>query len=153
MIPQGLDHNFGECLIHEPTRICHLNIPKCASTSMKDVLTKVGFEHVDNFVKPEGEGWWTFAIRRDPIERLRSGILEICERRNWNVLDFATHYLTDPFVDEHLIDQDEFVPPWNKVDTWVPFQQVNVVVPVLLARFGVDIVEVPHLNVGAMNGR
>ncbi len=133
MIPDGLGHRWGECLIHEPTRTCYLNIPKCASTSMKAALTAVGFVHVEHggWVKPPG--WFTFTIWRDRLDRYRSGTAEAMRRG-------ATY-------DEHTIPQHEFLHPDNPVDQFIEFDRLNTDVPRLLATRGIVIGPIPHHNV------
>lgn len=142
VIPEELDYEWGSCLTHEPTRTCFLPIPKCASTSLRRALLHAGFRHVQGgWEKPHG--WWTFAVVRDPEERLAAGIRQVARQHGLDPADYPAGFPEDV----HLLDQAEFLYPANPVDLFVPMDRVDADVPGLLAERGVMGVLIPHANV------
>ena len=138
----------GTCYISEKYRLTYLNIPKVASSSLKEALVPIGFSRSEFFVKPEG--WTTFAFLRDPFDRLVSGVLEIARRRDEHVGDTAhefaralndsrhtLQYVDEQMEDAHLQPQHDFLVPWNPVDHFYRFEDVELL-PLALNALGVE---------------
>ncbi len=141
MIPEGLGYVWGQCLLHEQTHTCFLPVPKCASTSTRRALLHAGFVSVrEAWEKPPG--WWTFAVSRNPEERLASGIRQVARQHGLDPADYPTGFPKDV----HLIDQAEFLHPANPVDRFVPLDAITAEVPRLLAERGVMGVLVSRAN-------
>ncbi len=70
------EHPHGLCWIYDERRLCFVNIPKCASSSMKLALEPAGFVE-KNFNDHDYSGYLTFAVLRDPLARFRSAIAQM----------------------------------------------------------------------------
>lgn len=69
-----IGHPHGSCLISHDHRVVYLNIPKCGSTLMKQVLVRRGFEHHHHAAFHKPDDYVAFSILRHPVARTRSAI-------------------------------------------------------------------------------
>lgn len=123
--PNYRGHALGTCLVHHRLRICYVNVPKSASTTVKVALLRLGFT-TSSFLSHDYSDYFTFTVIREPVARFWSGFVEFWERergdwrydsngeriRYWNIrspefLDLAKR----PFdvFDEHLEVQCRFL--------------------------------------------
>ena len=101
----------GTCMYHDPTGICYLNIPKNASTFLKENLVKHKWRMLHNSARLiRRETTSTIIVLRDPISRWFTGI---AQHITTNLLgkDFgSSHFLeqTNDLVNRILVDQVAF---------------------------------------------
>lgn len=69
-------HLYGHCLIDPSNSVNFVNIPKCASSYTKDMLTPIGWRHHNFISYPEIQPRCSIITLRDPIDRWVSGICE-----------------------------------------------------------------------------
>jgi hypothetical protein len=66
-------HKFGSCYYHQNLKICYVNIPKNASTTLKDVVRKNGFFET-NFLTTNLDIVEIFTVIREPLNRYLSAV-------------------------------------------------------------------------------
>jgi hypothetical protein len=113
-------HPLGSHWVNHKRRQAYLNIPKCATLSVKDAVTRLGFRPVS---RPEAyPGYeWFIVLRRGIIDRWVSGTLEWWYRTDnpWTLSEYVTEELEiltskgRPSVrDAHTLPQAMFIPPY-----------------------------------------
>jgi len=86
----------GTCMFHDPTRLCYLNIPKNASTFLKENLVKQEWVMLHNSVRRvKRETSNTIVILRDPIDRWFTGIAQ----------HITTNLFGKDFGSSHFLEQ------------------------------------------------
>ncbi len=70
------EHPHGLCWAHDERKLCFVNIPKCASSSMKQALIPCGFVE-QNFNDHDYSRYLTFTVLRDPLARFRSAVAQM----------------------------------------------------------------------------
>ncbi len=70
------EHPHGLCWVQDERKLCFVNIPKCASSSMKLALEPVGFVE-QNFNDRDFSHYLALAVLRDPLARFRSAIAQM----------------------------------------------------------------------------
>ena len=101
----------GTCMFHDPTRLCYLNIPKNASTFLKENLVEQEWVMLHNSVRRvRRETVGTIVILRVPIDRWFTGIAQHITT-NLFCKDFgSSHFLeqTNDLVSNLIVDQVVF---------------------------------------------
>ncbi len=91
----------GTCMFHDPTRLCYLNIPKNASTFLKENLVKQEWVMLHNSVRRvKRETTNTIIILRDPIDRWFTGIAQ----------HITTNLFGKDFGSSHFLEQQMILP-------------------------------------------
>lgn len=92
-------HTKGSCLVHDGYGVVCLNIPKCASVSMKTLLRPLGFVYRDDGAFTMPSHFRAFAVVRDPVDRYVSAILQYHKTQR---ADVPLAELADIVLDEML---------------------------------------------------
>jgi hypothetical protein len=79
----AFNHEKGLCAVSHENKLIFIGVPANASTSIRNALNLKGYDN--NYISILSLGskeidYPTFAIVRDPIERLISGYLKVCDR-------------------------------------------------------------------------
>lgn len=101
----------GTCMYHDPTGICYLNIPKNASTFLKENLIKHEWRMLHNSARlVRRETTNTIIVLRDPIRRWLTGIAQHITTNLFGKDFGSTHFLeqANDLVNKILIDQVAF---------------------------------------------
>lgn len=101
----------GTCMFHDPTRTCYLNIPKNASTFLKDNLIEHNWVMLHNSVRRvRRETTSTIIVLRDPIERWFTGIAQHITTNLFGENFGSSHFLlrTNDLVERLIVDQVVF---------------------------------------------
>ena len=153
--------DWGFALYRPADALAWLQIPKCASNSVHAAMMSHGGARVrhGDWVKPGDV--YSFAVVREPVERLASGIDQIARMTSNPATDVCRWFQgwlragwagEGPQrwqrVDRHLTPQHEFVTPWHPIDEWVPAPLVDERVPAIMAERGISGVVVEHANEG-----
>lgn len=125
---------LGGCWLHSRHRMCAVNIPKAASTSLDVALLSAEFEFHRDWQQLVPPGWETFAVLRNPYERFLSGVREIARRMDpepdlddWCVEVAARLRVMEkiPLVDPHLVPQYLYLPTWLPVTSWFTVENMG----------------------------
>ena len=101
----------GTCMYHDPTGICYLNIPKNASTFLKENLIKHEWRMLHNSARIlRRQTTNTIIVLRDPIRRWLTGIAQHITTNLFGKDFGSTHFLeqANDLVNRILIDQVAF---------------------------------------------
>lgn len=79
----AFNHEKGLCVVSHENKLIFIGVSSNASTSIRNALNLKGYDN--NYISILSGGsmeieYSTFAILRDPIERLISGYLKVCDR-------------------------------------------------------------------------
>lgn len=104
--------------MHHDARIVYLNIPRCASTSLKEHLERHGFTYDQSGQFERPDGWLAFTVVREPTDRYVSGLIQFWKGEHGNLAEKinvelrALSVYRRPVVhDTHLIPQSAFLDP------------------------------------------
>lgn len=148
----------GSCMYHANLKYCYVNIPKNASSFLREIFKDTGWKHMHLGMNMEIKA--TIVVLRDPIERWITGI---AQHITTNVLgeNFgSTHYLEqnnelveriifDQIVfDDHTEQQSWFLEPFS-LDNAVFFYCDNTLSKNLDSYFNnkFDFTNKPYVNV------
>jgi hypothetical protein len=101
----------GTCMFHDPTRLCYLNIPKNASTFLKENLIKHEWVMLHNSVRRvRRETTNTIVILRDPIDRWFTGIAQHITTNLFGKDYGSSHFLeqANELTNRLIVDQVVF---------------------------------------------
>jgi len=113
------DHTFGDCMVNHHRKLFLVNIPKCASSWVKEYLALLGDTPENtwvggNFLIDDLDDYQPLVILRDPVSRWISH----CPLGQ-NLYDLIREYETDTFFftnlrstiykDEHTAPQTDFI--------------------------------------------
>ena len=101
----------GTCMFHDPTRLCYLNIPKNASTFLKENLIKHEWVMLHNSVRRvRRETTNTIVILRDPIDRSFTGIAQHITTNLFGKDYGSSHFLeqANELTNRLIVDQVVF---------------------------------------------
>ena len=117
-------HKQGQFYYNEVLNVAYINIPKCASTNIKQQFEffEGSFEHLGKWTALHdtsllNEHTELITVLRHPIERWHSGIYEYLTRTKKPLLQKNWYYemLLDAKVfDEHTMPQEYFLQPFDR---------------------------------------
>lgn len=116
-------------MVNHDAGLVYLNIPKCASTSLKTYLGAKGFHYDQSgkFVKPRD--YLAFTVVREPVDRYASALLQFLKDESGLLVDQVSVELRAMLVyqrplihDTHSIPQVEFLHPNVPCDFVLPLE-------------------------------
>ena len=139
-------HPLGTVWVSDQYQVGYLNIPCCASESLKPMMAEYGAveqHHVDPGVR-------LFTVVRDPFDRLVTAINRYAVRYNHNLSEVVEdtirrlqHPPWQPF-DEHSTPQWTFMV--YPIDMIVPLESLTVRLPAVFEEWGLPTPTVRHVN-------
>lgn len=129
------NHPKNSCIVIKKKKMIYINVPKCASNTMKkEIRNKVKIQIMIYNKQPELENYYKFTFIREPITRFLSGYLTILEKQNdisqfckelpfWKINDkfdrfenFCQCVETHGFFDCHIAPYSYFLDDIGEID-------------------------------------
>lgn len=129
------EHAKNSCIVYNKKKIIFINIPKCASKSIKKSLYKYNPQHKNiNTLSQTELSYFIFTFIRDPIQRFLSGYItilfkydnvsDLCKSLSfWKISDkkerfndFCKCVQEHGFFDCHIAPYSYFLDDFSKID-------------------------------------